>query len=140
MSQIRSLLSSFFLVLFFFLLEHTFATTYLDKCRAYFRLRRRDAICHRPSKVTQPRPAAEARRVRRPRRAETVVAATVVTSAAVAVAAAAAAPVYPLARCGTRRRILQQSRRRRPRAIRADAAATGTAVATTGDNTQEKNG
>lgn len=105
-------------------------------------------LCRRLSKVTQQLPVAEPRRVRRPRRAETAAAETAAAmsamSAAVAVAVAAAAaeiaPVYPVARCDIHRRIRRQSPHRRPRAIRADAAATGTAVAATGDNTREENG
>jgi len=55
-------------------------------------------------------------------------------------AVAVAAPVYPVARCDTRRQNRRQSRHRQPRATRAAAAATGTGIAATGDNTREESG
>lgn len=84
----------------------------------------------------------ELRLVQRLQRAETAAAVTgtMLEAVAVAVAAAAAAPVYPVARYDIRRQIRQQNRHRRPRAIREVAAAIETAVAATGDNTQEGSG
>ena len=103
------------------------------------------AICGRQVKVTQQLLVADPRQVRRPQRAETAAveaAATVATPPAAVEAAAAVAAVqdYPVPRCDTPRRTRRRSRRRRQSATRADAAATGTAVVATGDNTREGSG
>lgn len=66
-----------------------------------------------------------------------VAATAAIPPAAAAVAAAVQVQVCPVARYDTPRRSRRRSRRRRPRAIHADVAATGMAVVATGDNTRE---
>lgn len=105
-------------------------------------------ICCSQVKVTQQLLVADLRRVRQPRRAETVVAATAIPQVAVEVAAVPAAAVTaavvdqqvsPVARCDTPHQIRRRNRRRRRKATHADAAAIGTVVVATGDNTRERN-